>query len=343
MSETKKINAKVRYKLRGDSAENLQNENPILALKEPCLILDESDKAIGFKIGDGVSSWDDLEEHNFNENVSIEIDQTYNPASENAQSGKAVAEAIDEKIYYTKNTFANVLKGSKSGESITVDDVSPIEHSLDISVKSRNLNHFFKPQARAGLTFTTEDNGSTLVINGTVDVTATSSTTFTVGLPENNYIVTFIFENMPEDTGNGYITTKNIWHTVYCKSGDGVYSKTISGAINNMQFVVGTTSNGVTFENTKIKCLIGLADEITQPEVFTPYVPDVSTVSISISGESIEQTVTANADGTVEGLKSVSPNMTVSTDTEGVTINLEYNRDINKAFAKLEQAILNNA
>lgn len=55
------------------------------------------------------------------------------------------------------------------------------------------------------------------------------------------------------------------------------------------------------------------------------------------------QTATANFDGTVEGLTSIAPNMTLLTDTVGATINLEYNRDINIAFAKLEQAILNNA
>ena len=39
------------------------------------------------------------------------------------------------------------------------------------------------------------------------------------------------------------------------------------------------------------------------------------------------QTVVANTDGTVEGLTSVSPNMTVLTDTEGVNIDCTYNAD----------------
>ena len=39
-------------------------------------------------------------------------------------------------------------------------------------------------------------------------------------------------------------------------------------------------------------------------------------------------TVTANADGTVEGLTSISPNMTLFTDTDGVSINCQYYRDI---------------
>ena len=50
---------------------------------------------------------------------------------------------------------------------------------------------------------------------------------------------------------------------------------------------------------------------------------------------------TANADGTVEGIKSLYPNMTLLTDTEGVIVTAEYDRDINKAIAALEAAILN--
>ena len=49
---------------------------------------------------------------------------------------------------------------------------------------------------------------------------------------------------------------------------------------------------------------------------------------------------TPNADGTVEGVKSLYPETTLSTNPEGLIIDAEYNRDINKAFAELQQAIL---
>lgn len=39
-----------------------------------------------------------------------------------------------------------------------------------------------------------------------------------------------------------------------------------------------------------------------------------------------------DADGTVEGMTSLAPNMTLMTDTEGVVIDVTYNRDINKAL-----------
>ena len=49
---------------------------------------------------------------------------------------------------------------------------------------------------------------------------------------------------------------------------------------------------------------------------------------------------TPNADGTVEGVTSLYPTTILSTDTDGVTIDCEYNRDINKAFAELHAAII---
>jgi hypothetical protein len=46
------------------------------------------------------------------------------------------------------------------------------------------------------------------------------------------------------------------------------------------------------------------------------------------------------SDGTVSGLTSVSPNMTILTDTEGAIVECEYNRDTNKVIEKLTNAII---
>lgn len=47
-----------------------------------------------------------------------------------------------------------------------------------------------------------------------------------------------------------------------------------------------------------------------------------------------------SSDGTVSGLTSVSPNMTILTDTEGAIAECEYNRDANKVIEKLTNAII---
>lgn len=49
---------------------------------------------------------------------------------------------------------------------------------------------------------------------------------------------------------------------------------------------------------------------------------------------------TPNADGTVEGVIRLYPNTTLMVSTDNVIIDCEYNRDINKALAELEQAII---
>lgn len=51
-------------------------------------------------------------------------------------------------------------------------------------------------------------------------------------------------------------------------------------------------------------------------------------------------TYTPTATGEVVGVTSLYPTTTLITDTEGVIIEAEYNRDINKAFAEMQQAIL---
>ena len=52
------------------------------------------------------------------------------------------------------------------------------------------------------------------------------------------------------------------------------------------------------------------------------------------------QTYTPTATGEVVGVTSLYPTTTLMTDTKEVIIEAEYNRDINKAFSELQQAIL---
>jgi hypothetical protein len=80
---------------------------------------------------------------------------------------------------------------------------------------------------------------------------------------------------------------------------------------------------GVTVNNVVIKPMLEVGDTATSYE---PYVEPTS--------------YKPNADGTVEGVKSIYPNITLTTDTSGVLVECEYNRDINKAFAELTQAII---
>ena len=83
-------------------------------------------------------------------------------------------------------------------------------------------------------------------------------------------------------------------------------------------------------------------EEGTTATAYTPYVPDLTAVKViksKASGEAVSE-YTTTSDGTVNGVTSLYPTTTLMTDTGGVIIDCEYNRDINKAFAELHQAII---
>lgn len=66
-------------------------------------------------------------------------------------------------------------------------------------------------------------------------------------------------------------------------------------------------------------------EESITPTEFEPYK----------EGETITTTIAEGAE-----LNGIAPNMTITTDTQGVIINAEYNKDTNKVIEKLTQAII---
>lgn len=76
---------------------------------------------------------------------------------------------------------------------------------------------------------------------------------------------------------------------------------------------------GMSFVLSNIQCEVGDATE------YEPYI-EPTTYPIS-------------ADGTVNGITSVHPTTTLVSDTEGVVLDVEYNRDINSALAELQSIV----
>ena len=114
-----KIYINSRFCYREDTFENWQKFNPVLLGGEIAFVRDGANGQF-VKIGDGVTPWNELpfaplpkgeKGDNGNDyvltpedieniaNLAKPIpDQTYSPTSENAQSGKAVAEALKSKV-----------------------------------------------------------------------------------------------------------------------------------------------------------------------------------------------------------------------------------------------------
>jgi hypothetical protein len=95
-----KIYCKSSYLLRRDTAENWSAKNPILREGEEGYETDTGRR----KVGNGTTEWNNLK---YDSGI---VDQTYTPDSENAQSGKAVAEAVDPRTVYQKFIDDNKLK-----------------------------------------------------------------------------------------------------------------------------------------------------------------------------------------------------------------------------------------
>lgn len=110
---------------------------------------------------------------------------------------------------------------------------------------------------------------------------------------------------------------------------EGNYIKSTSMSVNAVT-TSPTTDWGVILFAQAIGYVVGGTDlQIEYGEVSTEYEPYIEPVIY-----------TTNADGTVIGAKSMYPSMSITSDTPGTMIEVEYNRDINKAFAELSAAVI---
>lgn len=79
---------------------------------------------------------------------------------------------------------------------------------------------------------------------------------------------------------------------------------------------------------------------ITLDEILATLQIELGTTATEYEPYKTPTEYTPAADGTVSGVKSLYPTTTLMTDTDGIIIDAEYNRDINKAFAEMQQAII---
>ena len=113
MDQVKKVKSKIIYKLRGDVASAWETLNPVLAPREPGLILDDSGKTIGFKIGDGTTSWCDLEYHSV---------AGYVEKIEEGNGGSYQAYAINE---YGNQTMLEIEDNAKFEQGLHTSAIIP--------------------------------------------------------------------------------------------------------------------------------------------------------------------------------------------------------------------------
>ena len=208
MSEiVSKINAEAQFQFNRGTAEEWAQNDIVLAEGEPALLLDGDGETLEVRYGDGKKKFSELKPPDAN------VDSDYNPESDNAQSGKAVAEAIkqseDSLKSFANQTFAPVIKQNISGNPIIVN-VSPIEHELKIKVKSKNLLpqplNVTLPYTQNGVTVSEISEGVSL------DGSLTGPNAFafslgTVTLPAGTYMLGGLIDiGTKSETSNIYLT-----------------------------------------------------------------------------------------------------------------------------------------
>lgn len=180
------------------------------------------------------------------------------------------------------------------------------------------------------------DRAVTVSLNGdnvTVKANATDESTRLYGLskafkckPNTTYTLSYKMNNgVNRASGIGFYNADKI-HTsfVYCDSGN-----SFTTPDNCYWILVCFHGNSEATEVTYSDIQLELGNKAT---VYEPYTEP--------------QTAIANADGTVECIISVSPNMTLFTNTDGVEMNITYNADtkmyIDNKIALLSLAVSNN-
>lgn len=216
---------------------------------------------------------------------------------------------------YATSNFANTLKGSASGESVVIDDISPIEHKTLVRVYGKNL---FNGELIGGY-----------FNNNEFEVLAASPTVFKsikIFLKAGVHTISF---------GTAVNIVRRIIDDVYYGN----------GPTNVVSYTFETTQDGyVGFSfrdtrNSNIEWLDTTPIQIEKGNVATEFMPFVDPTTVTVTEETTGATYTPNTDGVCE-VVSVSPVMTISTDTEGITVECEYNKDINKVIKKIENAII---
>lgn len=231
---------------------------------------------------------------------------------------------------------SNALKGNASGSIVALKDVSPIEHNLKVKIsgvdnpeavkiteQGKNLIPYpyqESTKTENGVTFTDNGDGS-VTLSGTATAEArfylrlcnsadeyinVGKEAFLSGCPKGAYANGVLMEGsfISKTSGSAY------WSGDYGNGYDVPTDMLLS------HLYIGAMA-GFTFDNVTIYPQLELGT-LTEYELY--------------------REPTEYAYG--EEIKSISPSTTLMTDTEGAVISVEYNKDINKAFAELQKAII---
>lgn len=267
-------------------------------------------------------------------------DRAYSPTSENAQSGKAVAEALKAERTYANNSFSGALRGSASGEAVRLTDVSPIEHEIKIKLTAESNHSDFSgvtlkrygknllpyPYKNTNIDYTFNGINYKVKSDGTVVLNGTAN--------EQSYFILA-----------GLVLNKGVYYLSGCPSGGQGSTYSIYFQYDNFSYYKADYGSGVKIDiNEKKNCAVAITigkNTAVSNLIFKPML-EVGSKLTDFEERRTAVAYTPAVDGTVTGVTSISPDMTFLSDTDGIIINAEYNRDLNKAISELYALVGNN-
>lgn len=215
------------------------------------------------------------------------------------------------------NLVSNALKGSDFGNTVRLDDVSPVEHEMKVKVSDpsamltrcgKNLvTNLGKSTEGSGIEWTLNEDG-TVTANGTAATQCVYSFEV-VGVKSSLIGKTVTLSGCPEGGG---IDKYSVCQRNYGQFDTG-NSKTFTITNNNHASWGIRIEKGITVSNLVFKPQLEVGFK-------TEYEPCVEPVTYN---------------GTVDSVTSLYPTTTLLTDTDGATIDVEYNRDANNVIAEL--------
>ena len=204
-------------------------------------------------------------------------DRAYSPTSENAQSGKAVAEALKAERTYANNSFSGALRGSASGEAVRLTDVSPLEHTLTVKLKSKNLlpfPYFHSSMLQAGITYTVNSDG-TITANGT----ATGRSEFVLSANKSDWASgNYVLSGCPSGGSADTYSLQTI--NGFSDTGSGL-QKNDTAEFARISIII---KKGTTVINLVFKPQLELG---TTPTAYTPYISDLTSVNVTRYGKNL--------------------------------------------------------
>lgn len=249
---------------------------------------------------------------------------------------------------------AKCLKGSKTGTAMLIDDVSPVEHTMTVKISSDTVTDLtavkvsrYRKNLTNSLTDIKHEQNTYIISRDNGIVTLGSKNVITYSSQARLYdkilsagTYTFSFDCTIENTKK--CTKPNhvqVWvddnyfsQPIYDMTKDGTYHRSFNFKITkNSRVWIRFYFN--------VDKITEVSDTIITKAMFSNVQLELGSTATDYEPYTSKTDYIPTADGTVNGVTSLYPNTTLMTNTDGVIIDCNYYKDIDKAFNELTTSV----